>query len=114
MIYAFAISLAFTHCMYQRYQFSDLRNIRNLTWKRWRIIECVVIFAGILLQPDLYQLFVAGALYWAAFEIGTNIISLNRPALFVGNSGGFDSLGKWKWLVILFTLILSLWVMNYK
>ena len=73
-----------------------------------------MIFSGLLLQPSLSELFVAGALYWAAFEIGTNVISLNRPALFVGDSGGFDSLGKWKWLVILFTLIFSLWVMNYR
>ena len=105
---AFVLSLAFTQCMYQRYQFRDLMYKRNLLWKRWRIAECVVICCGLFLQPELKAIALGANVYWLAFEIGTNLISLNKPVFFVGGSGGVDSLGKWKWAVIALSLITSI------
>ena len=80
-----------------------------------RIFECLLIGVFVQLRPivPINEIPLICSIYWLTFEIGTNVISLDTFAFYVGKSGGLDSLGNKKWLLILITILISILWMVY-
>lgn len=111
MIYIFSILLALMECLYQRYQFMDLKTKRNTKWKTYRVITNGLIFLMLYINSEfrIPDVLLAISIYWIMFELLTNKISLNTNWLYVGKSSYLDNyIGKKKWLIMALFLIISL------
>lgn len=100
---------------YSKYQFLDLRNQRNLIWKRWgvaiRILFLVACFIEAL-KPSVWQDYLlAGSINILLFELLINKIALKANWFYKGNSSVIDNnIGNTKWYIMFGLLILSILV----
>ena len=113
IIYIFSVVYALLLCLYQRHQFNDLKTIRDIRWKTYRVITSAFIYSSIYIATyidiTLKDLLLGGSIFWVVFELGTNVISLNSPLLYVGKSSILDNkLDKYKWIFIFGFFVLSL------
>jgi hypothetical protein len=44
------------------------------------------------------------------FEVGINLIALKQSWLFSGSSSKTDALGKWKWIIMLALLLVTIFI----
>ena len=113
LIYIFSVVYALLLCLYQRHQFNDLKTIRDIRWKTYRVITSAFVYSSIYIatyiEITLKDLLLGGSIFWVVFELGTNVISLNSPPLYVGKSSILDNkLDKYKWFLIFGFFVLSL------
>lgn len=108
MPYILIITFVFLWVMFHKYQFLDLKTKRNTTWKVYRVLITGLFVSVVYLAfPKWEDLFLACSIGWLLFEIGVNVISLNGPVFYIGDSSIFDKkLGKWKW-VLMFALLIT-------
>lgn len=115
MIYALTISFTLLFILYQKFQFQDLKYIRNTKWKLYGwLMKAEVIAACYVMQfysCTWQDCFLSGVLSWVIFELGYNKIVLKADWFYVGFSSIQDNfLGKWKWAVMGLALIVSVWI----
>jgi hypothetical protein len=114
MIYIITILFTLSFVMYQKYQFIDMKYMRNVKWKTWANVMKVLVFAGCYtsqLFPSLWQDYLlSAAICSLVFEFGYNKIAIKQDWFFNGASSKFDSLGKWKWIALFAFLIISITV----
>lgn len=110
MIYLLTILYTLSDVMYSKYQFIDGR---TGAWHAWRLVRVIVFFAALL----CYQYFpfqwediiVCGVINAALFDIGINVIALQMPVFYVGNTSGLDiTFKKVKWFVYVCAAIAAL------
>ena len=112
VICLFGVLFALVDCYYQKYQFADTKQKRNLKWKLVRIVRMGLIFWFAYI--DKYFIYtpqdvlLSSAIYWVVFEIGTNAISLGADWFYVGTSGIDLKLKDKKWIAVFGYFLLTL------
>lgn len=115
MIYLISCLFTLFFVYYSRYQFRDLKTVRNTNWKAWGVLMRVTIFAGgFLLQlfPSPWQDYLlAGGINILLFEIGINTIALGGPVFWRGYSSKIDNIfGQYKWYIYGLFLAVTLFI----
>ena len=112
MIYIISILFTISFVFYQKHQFIDLKWKRDTGWKFWANVMKVTLLAGCYVSqfmPSAWQDYILSlAICSLVFELGYNKIAINKEWLYVGASSHFDKLGKWKWIILLVFLIISI------
>ena len=112
MIYLFTILFTALFIGYQKFQFQDLKYIRNTKWKLYGwLMKAELIAACYVMQffsCTWQDCLLSGVLNWITFEFAYNKIVLKTGWFYVGASSIQDNkLGKWKWAVMGVCLIIS-------
>lgn len=110
-LYVFIYCIAWAY--FHKYQFLDLKTVRNIRWKSWRIIISIIsvlgIYLGQFIHIDWKDVFLACSLGWWVFEIGVNVIGLNENWFYIGGSSQFDNkYKKNKWYIMMIPVIISI------
>lgn len=118
MIYIISCLFTILFVYYSKYQFKDIKPLRNTTWKSYGVSMRILFFIGCFLcqlfNSTWQDYLLAGSINILLFEIGINLIALNTKIFHIGTTSEFDkTLGKYKWYVmftlLLITLNLKLW-----
>lgn len=113
MIYPLTILFTFLFIFYQKYQFQDLKYIRNTKWKTlgWlmKALFIVAVYLSQYFTTSWQDCLLSGVVSWVLFEFGYNRIVLKADWFYVGASSIQDNLlGKRKWVVMGVSLIGSI------
>lgn len=113
MIYLFTILFTALFIYYQKFQFQDLKYIRNTRWKLYGwLMKAELIAACYVMQffsCAWQDCLLSGVLNWIIFELAYNKIVLKTGWFYVGFSSIQDNkLGKWKWAAMGVCLIISI------
>jgi len=119
MIYLISCLFTIFFVFYSKYQFKDLKQVRNIQWKVWGVAMRVLLFLGCYAMqffPSHWKDYLlAGSLNIALFEWGINVIALNAPSiLWAGYSSKIDNaLGKWKWYIMGIFILITILIKIY-
>lgn len=119
MLYLLYTLFTLIFIYYQKYQFMDSNKVDVLKAKKmWHILGlCLRLFVVLIILAisifnikiiwqDILLLGVINALVW---EIGINKIALNTDWFHIGTTSSIDkALGKYKWKILLTSLIVSI------
>ena len=103
MIYLLSILFTLTFVFYSKWQFSDDRGLSSGKWHSYGMIMRILS----VVSPFLCQLYpeywadylLSGALNIVLWEVGINVIALNKAWYHIGTTSDFDiKLGYKKWL----------------
>lgn len=112
VICLFGVLFALVDSFYQKYQFADTKQKRNLKWKIVRVVRMFLIygfaFLDIYFKYTLQDMFLSSGIYWVVFEIGTNAISLGADWFYVGASGIDAKFKVKKWVIVFGYFLLTL------
>jgi hypothetical protein len=113
MIYLISILITLCFCFYTKYQLKDLWSNRKFEWKRWGMLMRALIIFG-LFEMQYFKVnwqngLLCGVLNIIIFEIGINLIALNKSVFYVGTTGQIDKhLGSKKWIIYIILLLSSI------
>jgi len=118
MIYVLSILFTILFVYYSKYQFKDLKTIRNIQWKIYGVGMRVLFFVGCFLSQFInshwQDYLLAGCINIFLFEIGINVIALNANMFWKGRSSVIDNeIGQYKWLIMSLLILFSLLIKIY-
>ena len=113
MIYILSILFTLMFVLYSKWQFSDDWGLSSGKWHPYGMIMRVLA----VITPFLCQLYpgtwsdylLSGAINVVLWELGINVIALNKPLFYIGSTAEMDiKLGYKKWLLYFGFLLVAI------